>query len=212
MIVEILLQTCRSLLGRSRHNRCFSGSSPITPMRPTSASHSSKTGFEIEKNRVTIDNFANHGGFSAKMHTVFGPDRTIRLCRCFFPPNDLLGEGVDILVYFGFGPARTNKTLQLDSLEQALGLPFRPPAVRQSRCPRSRRSLRQFVRRYAVRCDTFFHHSAALPPFDATLSAEAAVLHAAERCFRARRNEMIDRTDCRPPPRRTADRHCVLDS
>ncbi len=33
----------------------------------------------------------------------------------------------------------------------------------------------------------------ALKSFDSALSAEAAVLHAAERCFRARRNEMIDR-------------------
>ena len=62
---------------------------------------------EIEKT-VSPSAIWRTGGFSAKMRTVFGPDRTIRLCQCFVTPNDWLCQSVDILVHLGFGPTRAD--------------------------------------------------------------------------------------------------------
>jgi hypothetical protein len=42
---------------------------------------------EVEKDGVVFGDFVNRG-FSAKMRTVLGPARTIRLCQYCLTPND----------------------------------------------------------------------------------------------------------------------------
>ena len=77
--------------GRSSRSRSFTGSVPITHVRPKSPSQPSKTG---PKSAYTMSSpvIGRSGGFSWYGCSVFGPERMMRLCQWRFTPNRVRRE------------------------------------------------------------------------------------------------------------------------